>query len=145
MGTWSVQGFNTGFFKYMFAACLMLQLTSCENRNERTTGVYGTVTDPGGKPLEGVKVLVYGSKDCGPIVYFGEDYTDTTGDYNITFEASKDFDAFNTVVPLSKTENSEFFKTFNEIKVKKNEESVEKCCFTSPGDKTRYDFKLVSK
>lgn len=132
------------FFSYIIATLIILQLAACE-KDERTTGVYGTVTDPDGKPVEGVKVLVYGSKNCGPVMHFGEDYTDKTGAYSITFEASADLKDFNTAVPLSKTENPEIFKNFHEMTFRKNDEAVDKCCITPPGDKTKFDFKLVSK
>ena len=126
------------------AMSLMLSLNGCFLKQDRTTTVYGTITDQNGQPVDSILVLVQGVKyltyqDLASV------YSDENGNYEIVMEVPKKFNSVNSGIPAIPLQNMKFEKFYKGYDVMKDGNSVSNCCFSSIGQKTRYDFQLMPK
>ena len=122
---------------------LIIQLSSCFLKQDRTTTVYGTITDQDGAPVDSIMVIISGLK-----FHYSTDlskvYSDENGYYNILVDVPKNFTAVDVIIP-SFSENVKFMKDFSGYRIKKDDKVTNNCCTASIGEKTKYDFQLIPK
>ncbi|MCF2489720.1 hypothetical protein [Dyadobacter sp. CY347] len=127
-----------------FAAILATTLlSSCFLKQDRTTTVYGTITDQNGVPVDSILVIISGLK-----FHYSTDlskvYSDGNGNYNVLVDVPKNFTAVDVIIP-SLSENAKFMKIFSGYRIKKDDNITNNCCTASIGRKTKYDFQLIPK
>lgn len=124
----------------LLVAC---SLSSCFLKQDRTSTVYGTITDQNGKPVDSIMVIISGLK-----FYYSTDlskvYSDKNGNYNVLVDVPKNFTAVDVIIP-SLSENYKFMKNFSGYRITKDGKPTNNCCTASVGEKTKYDFQLIPK
>ena len=131
-------------FHILMHFALIIQLNSCFLKQDRTTTVYGTITDQNGAPVDSIMVIVQGMHLLS-FESLKETYSDKNGKYEMVIDVPKKFSAIDVTVPYFFTENFKFFKYYNGKKTTKNDVSTSNCCIASIGEKTKYDFQLIPK
>jgi hypothetical protein len=123
---------------------LIFQLSGCFLKQDRTTVVYGTITDQDGQPVDSIFIIIQGSKHVGYQI-FDKQYTDEEGNYELVAEIPRKSKSTNVVIPFSLVENPKFQKDFKDYVIYKNDVRTNNCCNLSIGQKTKYDFQLIPK
>jgi hypothetical protein len=123
---------------------LVFLLTSCFLKQDRTTTVYGTITDQNGQSVDSILVLISGLEFYRATT-LKEIYSDEQGNYEVVVDVPKKFDALNVIIPSFPTKNPKFQKNYNGYGIRKNDDPTNNCCMASVGEKTKYDFQLISK
>jgi hypothetical protein len=140
--------FSTLGHKLLFTAgilaSLIFLLNGCFLKEDRTTVIYGTVTDENKQPVDSILVLLIGMKfldyeDLKTV------YTDKQGHYELVVEVPKKFNPVNVAIPSWTIQNPKFVRLYKEYNVLKNDEATGNCCTASVGEKTKYDFQLIAK
>jgi hypothetical protein len=130
---------------YIFMHLIAItHLQSCFLKQDRTTTVYGTITDQNGEPVDSILVTAQGSKHVKYEI-FDEAFTDETGHYELVADVPRQAHSVNVVIPFSLNKNPKFGKHFKDYLVFKNEIRTLNCCNLDIGGKTRYDFQLIAK
>ena len=132
------------FFQILVHIALIVQLNSCFLKQDRTTTVYGTITDQNGEPVDSILVMMTGLKFHSATV-LQEVYSDKNGKFEIVTEVPKKFSAINVEVPFLPVKNPKFENHYDGFGVKKDGVSTNDCCTASIGEKTKYDFQLIPK
>ena len=133
-------------FRFKLASLLLITLSvsSCFLKQDRTTTVYGTITDQDGEPVDSIMVMMTGLKfHSGTVIK--EVYTGEDGNFEIVAEVPKKFSAINVEVPFLPVKNPKFENNYDGFGVKKDGVSTNNCCTASIGEKTKYDFQLIPK
>jgi hypothetical protein len=132
-------------FLFLLAApiFLMLLANSCK-MGDRTTVIYGKVTDQNNEPVDSILVTASGLWYLN-IEVVKEIYTDENGDYELVIEAAKKYTALDIVIPYVPVENPKFQWNYDVDKVFKNDVRTNNCCMASIGGKTKWDFQLKPK
>jgi hypothetical protein len=123
---------------------LIFQLSGCFLKQDRTTVVYGTITDEKGQPVDSIMVIVSGIEFYHS-TNLSKVYSDKEGQYNILVDVPKKFDVVDVIITSSSPENTKYRKEFNGYKTKKDDALTNNCCTASVGQKTKYDFQLIPK
>jgi hypothetical protein len=140
--------FSTLGHKLLFTAGILASptflLNSCFLKEDRTTVIYGTVTDEHKNPVDSILVLMSGMKfldyeDLKTV------YTDKQGHYELVVEVPKKFNPVNVVIPALPIENAKFLRMYKAYHVLKNDMAAGTCCYASVGEKTKYDYQLIAK
>lgn len=123
---------------------LIFLLTDCFHKQERTTTIYGTITDQNQQPVDSIMVMVNG------LVNFNEEelktvYSDKLGNFELVVEVPKKFHAVDVIVPFYPVENPIYQTNYKGFTVQKNDESTDNCYTASVGEKAKYDFQLIPK
>ncbi|NIJ53075.1 hypothetical protein [Dyadobacter arcticus] len=119
-------------------------LTNCFSKQDRTTTVYGTITDHNGQPVDSILIVVQGLRD---LTYeeLRRTYSDKNGMYEMIVEVPKKYNAVNSGIPSFPIENRKFERFYKGYEVFQDGKSTSSCCFSSIGEKANYDFQLISK
>jgi hypothetical protein len=122
---------------------LMLFANSCKI-GDRTSVIYGTVTDQNNEPVDSILVIASG------LWYLNHEvvkqiYTDENGEYELVVEAAKKYNALNVGIPYWPFENRKFQSNYDVEKIFKNDVRTGNCCKASIGEKTKWDFQLKPK
>ncbi|MCF0038516.1 hypothetical protein [Dyadobacter fanqingshengii] len=119
-------------------------LSSCFLKQDRTTTVYGTITDQNGEPVDSIMVLAQGMHY---LIFesLQHTYSDSNGHFEMVIEVPKRFGTIDISVPFYPKENPKFQKYYKGKKTIKNDMATSNCCITSVGKKTKYDFQLIPK
>jgi hypothetical protein len=131
---------------YLLITCLCLSflLSQCFLTQDRTTVVYGTITDQNGQPVDSILVLIKGARafryETLLQVYSGED-----GSYELVVDVPRRFSSANLIVPFGSYVNPKFQKNYKGKKTFKNDQFTTGCCSVLIGDKTKYDFELIPR
>ncbi|WP_157488038.1 hypothetical protein [Dyadobacter crusticola] len=123
---------------------LTLLLNSCFLKQDRTTTVYGTITDEKGQSVDSILVIFQGMKDLN-LEILSSEFSDQKGEYDIVMEVPKKFTSINVTIPFFPAENSKYMRLFKTKRSTKNGQSTGNCCIAQIGEKTRYDFELIAK
>ncbi|MCE7068872.1 hypothetical protein LZG74_01080 [Dyadobacter sp. CY327] len=122
----------------------IIHLQSCFLKQDRTTTVYGTITDQNGEPVDSILVMLTGLKlNSGTVLK--EVYSERDGNFEVVADVPKKFSAINVEVPFLPHKNSKFQKNYNGFEIERDGVSTNNCCTASIGTKTRYDFQLIPK
>ncbi|WP_233871074.1 carboxypeptidase-like regulatory domain-containing protein [Dyadobacter sp. CY323] len=123
---------------------MITNLTDCFWKQDRTTTVYGTITDQNGQPVDSILVLVQGLRSL-TFETLKEVYTDNRGEYELLVEVPKRFHAVNVGIPNFPQENPKFLRMYKDYKLWKNDQATNNCCTAIIGKKTKYDFQLIPR
>ncbi|MCE7060923.1 hypothetical protein [Dyadobacter sp. CY343] len=122
----------------------LVSLSGCGVFTDRTTVVYGTITDQNGEPVDSILVSIDGVKgfmyETLKEVYSGKD-----GSYELVVEVPRKYGSVNVLVPFGSFDNPKYDMNYKDVNVKKNEIATRNCCSASIGNKTKYDFRLIPK
>ncbi|KAA0991870.1 hypothetical protein [Dyadobacter aurulentus] len=123
---------------------LLVSLSGCGLFIDRTTVVYGTITDQNDQPVDSILVVIDGVKgfkyETLKQVYSGED-----GSYELVVDVPKRFSSTNIIIDTSPIDTAGSERPFKRIRIEKNGNRTSNCCFASIGEKTKYDFQLIPK
>ncbi|MCE6989455.1 carboxypeptidase-like regulatory domain-containing protein [Dyadobacter sp. CY323] len=128
----------------IFTVSMITNLTDCFWKQDRTTTVYGTITDQNGQPVDSILVLVQGLRSL-TFETLKEVYTDNRGEYELLVEVPKRFHAVNVGIPNFPQENPKFLRMYKDYKLWKNDQATNNCCTAIIGKKTKYDFQLIPR
>jgi hypothetical protein len=126
------------------ALALSFLLSRCFLTQDRTTVVYGTITDQNGEPVDSILVSV----DVGRAfkyetlmqVYSGED-----GSYELVVDVPRKYRLAYLNIPPDSYDNPKYDKSYKGLRTYKNGQFTEHCCSASIGNKTKYDFQLIPR
>jgi hypothetical protein len=124
--------------------CLALLLSDCFLKQDRTTTIYGTVTDQNGQPVDSILVMVDGAQDFR-YDRLKETFSNIDGSYEVVVEVPKHYSSVIVNVPYSTSKNPKYMRDYSDFFVSKDGAKTNDCCFGSVGRKTRYDFQLIPK
>jgi hypothetical protein len=124
--------------------CLALLLSDCFLKQDRTTTIYGTITDQNGQPVDSILVTVDGVQGF-KYETLKQTYSSEEGKYEIVLEVPKKYYSTNTVIPFSTSENPKYTKHYLGKNVFLNGIKTSNCCSAGIGEKTKYDFQLIPK
>jgi hypothetical protein len=132
----------------LYSAALILGLvfliTGCFLKQDRTTVIYGTITDQNQQPVDSILVLVDGTKFLTH-EQLRQVYSDENGKYELVVEVPKRFGSTNVIVPFGTLNNPKYQKNYVGFKLYKNDKATNNCCSASVGQKTKYDFQLIPR
>lgn len=135
-------------FKFLSQLLLLLFITisatSCFLKQDRTTTVYGTITDQNGDPVDSILVILQGGRSLSTYETVGEVYSNQDGKYELVIDVPKKFQSAHLGVPNFPSKNQKFMKYYNGFIVQKDGKSTT-CCRAGIGEKTKYDFQLIPK
>ncbi|MEO6281863.1 MAG: carboxypeptidase-like regulatory domain-containing protein [Dyadobacter sp.] len=123
---------------------LALLLSDCFLKQDRTTIIYGTVTDQNGQPVDSILVIADGVQGF-KYETLKKTYSDDEGKYEIVIEPAKRYSAVDTGIPFNTSENSKFMRSYLDYYSKENGVRTGTCCPATIGKKTKYDFQLIPK
>jgi hypothetical protein len=119
-------------------------LNACFLKQDRTTVVYGTITDGKGQPVDSIMVVMQG-KHFLTYETLASTYSDQSGNYELSSDVPKKFNAVNSLIPALPKDNPKFQNQFESFKALRDTKPTANCCNSDVGKKTRYDFQLKSK
>jgi hypothetical protein len=125
----------------IYAAALIGCAVSCA-KEDRTTVVYGKITDDVNQPVEGVEIKLFGEKGITSSIstLLKATYTDKKGEYTITYEVSTDFHSGKIHIYPSSDKYD-----INTGTLYFNGQETKECCPLEIGKKNQYDLVLVKK
>lgn len=124
---------------------ILLFLTNCLYKQDRTTVIYGTITDQNQQPVDSILVTLEGIAPISHFKTLKTVYSDSLGNFEIVAEVPKKYSQTSVGVPWWPIENPKFQKYFKGFKIHKNDEPINDCCSAIVGEKTKYDFQLIAK
>lgn len=129
---------------WISALCLFVifVLQGCSIFSDRTTSVYGTITDENGQPIDSIEVEVYGGKLNG-FYHMATTLSDSTGHYEIVLEVAGKFTKLECLIPPNSSGNVKYQNGYSGYEIFKDGKSagfsIEK------GEKNNVDFHLKTK
>ncbi|MCF2503956.1 carboxypeptidase-like regulatory domain-containing protein [Dyadobacter sp. CY107] len=93
-------------------------LSSCFLKQDRTTTVYGTITDQNGEPVDSIVVIFKGVKNFKYDSLNGA-YSNSKGEFAILQEVPKKYYTVNILIPFGSSINPKFQKNFKDYKIYK--------------------------
>jgi hypothetical protein len=121
---------------------LGLSFSGCFLKQDRTTSIYGTITNLNQQPVDSVMLSIQGAEGL-KYDKLKEVYSDANGHDEAVVDASKSYSALIVVIPFSR--NPHYTDHYEGLIVKKDDMEIPDCCYASIGKKTKYDFKLLPK
>ncbi|NBB21357.1 hypothetical protein GVN20_18470 [Runella sp. CRIBMP] len=123
-------------------AVLFLATVGCK-KQDRTTMVFGIITNDINQPIEKVPVEIHGNN--GIIASSGDKlttvYTNAKGEYSVTLDVPK---GYHSVQVFAKWySDTAFVNKYKNSTVTKNGRATRDCCRGELGQKTQYDFVLI--
>jgi hypothetical protein len=123
---------------------LVFLLNGCFLKEDRTTVIYGAITDENKQPVDSILVLLSGIRFLGY-----EDlktvYSDKEGHYELVIDLPGKFNSVDVGIPALVSENHKFMRAYKIHSFLKNDMASGNCCTASLGQKTRYDFELMPR
>jgi hypothetical protein len=101
-----------------FSLCIAVMLTSCFLKQDRTTVIYGTITDQHREPVDIIMVQVDGVKGF-KYETLKQVYSDENGKYELVVEVPKRFGSVDVAIPFGSLRNPKFQKNYTGANVKK--------------------------
>ncbi|CAG5068215.1 hypothetical protein DYBT9623_00944 [Dyadobacter sp. CECT 9623] len=131
---------------YLLITCLFLSflLSQCFLTQDRTTVVYGTITDQNGEPVDSILVLIDGVKGFR-YETLKEMYSGKNGTYELVLEVPRKYSSVDVIIPFGSYVNPKFQKYYKDKLAVKNDKPTNDCCIATIGDKTKYDFQLIPR
>ena len=130
--------------RLLICLCLTFSLSHCFLKQDRTTVVYGTITDERGQPVDSILVAIDGVKgfkyETLKQVYSGAD-----GSYELVVDVPRKYGSANILIPFGLVDNPKFERNYEGFSLEKNDKPTRNCCTASIGNKTKYDFQLIPK
>ncbi|KQS31068.1 hypothetical protein [Dyadobacter sp. Leaf189] len=123
---------------------LALLLNSCFLKQDRTTTVYGTITDERGQPVDSILVLAKG-REWSKETTLDQTFSNRSGEYELLVDVPKKFDGVDVVIPFGSLTNPKFQSLYKDFRVTKDGQPTNNCCIAQIGEKTRYDFQLIAR
>ena len=116
---------------------------SCK-KQDRTTVVFGKVTNEINQPIQGVVIAVYGEKGilASRSTKLKNTPTDAKGEYTITVEIPKEYHSGDVDIEF---QTNNLWEKYTGGPVYLNGNKTTGCCQVSIGQKNQYDFGLVRK
>jgi len=131
-------------FHILMHFTLIIQLSSCFLKQDRTTTVYGTITDQDGEPVDSILIVFAGVQGFKYDSLAGS-YSNSKGKFETVLEIPKKYHTTNVVIPFGSSINPKFQKNFKDYRIYKNDNQTNNCCIATIGQKTKYDFQLIPK
>jgi hypothetical protein len=128
----------------MLIGSIALSHSSCFLKQDRTTVVYGSITDQKGQPVDSIMVIIQGMR---ALTYetLEKTYSDKNGNYEIVIDVPKKFHATSSLIPALPLSNPKFQRLYSSYDVLINNKPTNSCCIGTVGKKTKYDFQLIPK
>jgi hypothetical protein len=123
---------------------LIFQLSGCFLKQDRTTVVYGSITDQKGQPVDSILIILKGVQNL-KYDSLGASYSNTNGEFEILQDVPKKYTTVNVVIPFGSYTNPNFQKNYKSYKIYKNDQQTNNCCTAVIGQKTKYNFELVPR
>jgi hypothetical protein len=127
-----------------FVFSLAFLLTGCFLKQDRTTVIYGTITDKNQEPVDSILVLLDGVKGF-KYETLKQVYSDEAGNYELVVEVPKKYGSVNILIPFGSMTNPKYQKNYKDFTLRKNDVATNNCCFATVGQKTKYDFQLITR
>jgi hypothetical protein len=124
--------------------CLALLLSDCFLKQDRTTTIYGTITDQTGQPVDSILLRVRGVTGL-KYDKLKEFYSNQNGGYEIMLDVPKEYSSLSIAIPFSNSLNPKFTNQYLGHYVFRNDVKTNDCCYAELGEKTKYDFQLIPK
>jgi len=124
--------------------CFLCTLTSCSIPiGDRTTVIYGKVTDQNQEAVDSILVLVSGARNFLNSEDIKQVYTDKFGHYEMVIEVPRKYGNLNVTIPYLPVQNSKFQDNYMiDIALKNGKTN---CCHAAIGEKTEFNFQLKPK
>src|SRR5215217_6165575 len=122
-------------FHILVHLALIIQLSSCFLKQDRTTTVYGTITDQNGKPVDSILVIFKGVQGF-KYDSLARSYSNSKGEFETLLEVPKKYHTMNVVIPFGNSINPKFQQNFKDYRIYKNDNHTNNCCTASIGQKT---------
>jgi hypothetical protein len=132
------------FSMVIFFLSISVMLTSCFLKQDRTTVIYGTITDQNQQTVDSILVLVDGTKFLTH-EQLKQVYSDENGNYELVVEVPKKYGSVNILIPFGSMTNPKYQKNYKGFSLHKNDVATNNCCFATVGQKTKYDFQLIPR
>ncbi|KAA0991871.1 carboxypeptidase regulatory-like domain-containing protein [Dyadobacter aurulentus] len=129
---------------FFICVCLTFLLSHCFLKQDRTTVVYGTITDEKGQPVDSILVVIKGAQGF-KYERLKEVYSGKDGSYELVVDVPRKYGSANVTVPFGSYENPKYDKNYKGKRTFKNDQFTKNCCSASIGNKTKYDFQLIPK
>lgn len=121
--------------------CFLCIFISCHIPiGDRTTVIYGKVTDQNQEAVDSILVEVSGAWTFLNSEVINQVYTDKSGHYEMVIEVPRKYGNLNISIPYLPVQNSKFQDNYMLDIVWKN--GKVNCCYASIGEKTEYNFQL---
>jgi hypothetical protein len=134
----------SGVLSFLFLSFVLSNTSGCIRKLDRTTVVYGRVTDQAGQPVDSVTILFAGHKGVSGGVPIKETLTDSNGSYEIVVDVPKKYLYASIVSSLDFESLSSKYSSQNRL-IYENGVQKSTCCIVVMGGKTKYDFVLLPK
>ncbi len=130
----------------LYVTLLIGSVAGCK-KEDRTTVVFGKVTNDINQPIEGVVMELYGERGIlGSVsTYLKRSTTDAKGEYIITTEIPKDYHSGSIFYEWNNSQPPLYDKYSRGGGVYFNGQQTQECCPLRVGTKSQYDFVLVRK
>jgi hypothetical protein len=130
--------------KWLYMAGLLCMSVSCK-KEDRTTVVFGKVTNDINQPIEGVEMVLYGEKGIlgSRSTRLKSTLTDAKGEYTITTEIPTDYHSGS--INCEWFRDPKFYNMYTDGALYFNGQQTQECCPLRVGTKSQYDFGLVRK
>ena len=127
----------------IYSALIACVGISCK-KEDRTTIVFGKVTDEINQPVKGVEIAIYGEKGilAARVTRLKNALTDANGEYTITVEIPKDYHSGDMNIEF---QTNNLWEKYTGGPVYLNGNEIRDCCLVTVGQKSQYDFGLVRK
>tara|TARA_R110002124_G_scaffold163437_1_gene330786 strand:+ start:612 stop:983 length:372 start_codon:yes stop_codon:yes gene_type:complete len=112
---------------------------------DRTTTIYGTMTDINQQPVDSILVSIHGLRGLTSEPMGKEIFSDKDGHYQLVMEVPKKFPGIDVGIPFGTSINPKFQKYYKGHITYNNEIETINCCRANIGQKTRYDFQLIAR
>ena len=119
-------------------------VNGCFLKQDRTTMIYGTITDQKGQPVDSITVMLSGFQGFKYEI-LKQVYSDDSGRYELVVEVPSKFGSADVSVPFGSKLNPKYQKYYKGKTSHKNDEFTNNCCSASIGQKTKYDFQLIPR
>ncbi|GGC06666.1 hypothetical protein [Dyadobacter sediminis] len=123
--------------------CFLFILISCSIYfGDRTTVIYGKVTDQNKEAVDSILVEASGLWALYNLQNIKQTYTDENGNYEMVIEVPRKYNSLDIGIPYDMIANSKFQNNYSHDIVWKNGKQTYNCCIASIGEKTEYNFQL---
>jgi len=124
---------------------ILLFLSGCIDRHDRTSSVYGHINDENGDPVDSILVTLH-AFNISKERLLDAVYTDENGNYEMITDVPKGFSSLSVSSPFWPLKNPKFMMFYQGFSfIYKNDQQTNNCCNARVGERTKYDFKLMPR
>jgi len=125
-------------------AIIGLLVNGCFLKQDRTTVIYGIITDQNGQPVDSILVMINGVQGF-KYETLKQVFSNKDGKYELVVEVPRKFGSADVVVPFGLSDNPKYQTNYIGKKTYLDDKFTKTCCNASIGQKTKYDFQLIPR